>query len=197
MTPPLVRNADTADVEALAAILADGFYDDPPMTWSFNGVHAIRPMMRLLAQRVYMPHGFATISQDENGAAMWLPANSREPFDVLTMVLSSIILARHGGLTAVTRSMKFGDFMNKHHPDEPHYYLFAIATTQAARGKGVGGALLKDGLARADADGVGTYLENSKEQNLGFYQAHGFEVLEEVRPVEGSPPLWRMFRKPT
>ncbi|MGB1088256.1 MAG: GNAT family N-acetyltransferase, partial [Alphaproteobacteria bacterium] len=99
-------------------------------------------------------------------------------------------------LKAVNRSLKFGDFMEKHHPHEPHYYLFAIATTQAARGKGVGGALLKAGLARADADGIGCYLENSKEQNLGFYQAHGFEVMEKVHPVEGSPPLWRMWRKP-
>ncbi len=196
MTKPLVRQAGTADIEKVAEILADGFYDDPPMTYSFNGVHAIRPMMRLLAQRVYMPKGFVSISEDKDGAAMWLPPGAPSPFDVLTMGLSSIVLVRHGGLTAVTRSLKFAKVMDRLHPHEPHYYLFAIATTQAARGKGVGGAVLKDGLARADQDGAITYLENSKEDNLGFYQAHGFEVVEEVRPDPNGPPLWPMIRKP-
>jgi len=196
MTTPKVRNATAADIEKVAEILADGFYDDPPMTWCCNGVHAIKPLMRLITQRVYMPHGFVTIAEEENGAATWLPAGSRAPFDPITMALSAIVLMRHGGLTAATRSTKFANYMNTHHPEEPHYYLFTIATTQAARGKGVGGAILKEGLARADAEGVGTYLENSKEQNLGFYGAHGFELMDKVFPVEGGPPMWRMFRQP-
>lgn len=196
MSTPVLRPATAADVDLIADIMADGFYDDPPMTWCFNGPEAIYPIMQLFASRTYLPHGFGSISEDGNGATMWLPPNAHTPFDLISMVRVSVILLRKGGFKAIIRSLKFANFMEANHPHEPHYYLFAIATTQAARGKGVGGALLKEGIARADADGIGCYLENSKEQNLGFYQAHGFEVLEQVHPVEGSPPLWRMWRAP-
>lgn len=196
MALPQVNAATTEDIAAIAEIMAEGFHDDEPMTWSFNGPGAIHPIMKLFARRVYLPYGFATISEGRDGASMWLAPGASSPFDILTMAQAVGIFLRHGGPKAISRSLQFSSYMEKHHPHEPHYYLFAIATKLSARGKGVGGALLKDGLARADADGVGAYLENSKEANLGFYGAHGFKVLEKVHPVKGSPPIWRMWRDP-
>ncbi len=196
MVAPEIRPATLADVDQIAEIMADGFYDDPPMTWCFNGPAAIYPVMQVFARRTYLPHGFASISEAGNGATMWLPPNATTPFDLISMARVSMILLRYGGFKSISRSLKFADYMESHHPHEPHYYLFTIATTQAARGKGVGGALMKDGTDRADAEGIGCYLENSKEQNIGFYQAHGFEIMEKVFPVKGGPPMWRMWRAP-
>ena len=38
------------------------------------------------------------------------------------------------------------------------------------------------------------YLENSKEENLHFYQKHGFIALERMQPFGDSACLWRMLR---
>ena len=51
-------------------------------------------------------------------------------------------------------------------------------------------------LARADADRVPCYLENTKERNLPFYQKHGFEVIVEEKVAEDGPTIWTMKREP-
>ncbi len=44
--------------------------------------------------------------------------------------------------------------------------------------------------------GVAAYLENSKEQNLAFYQGHGFKVTRQISFSKHSPKLWLMWREP-
>ncbi len=44
-------------------------------------------------------------------------------------------------------------------------------------------------------DGVGAFLESSKESNIAFYARHGFRVLEPIELLRG-PTLWKMWRDP-
>ncbi len=50
-------------------------------------------------------------------------------------------------------------------------------------------------LQRCDDEGVGAYLESSKERNVAFYGRHGFRVTRELRFPRG-PRLWLMWRDP-
>ncbi|MDJ1643859.1 GNAT family N-acetyltransferase [Streptomyces pakalii] len=81
-------------------------------------------------------------------------------------------------------------------PKEPQWYLAVVGADPAARGQGHGAALLRSGLAKADAAGLPVYLESSKPDNLPFYEHFGFTVLGEAALPGGGPALWVMRRAP-
>jgi ribosomal protein S18 acetylase RimI-like enzyme len=63
----------------------------------------------------------------------------------------------------------------------------------AAQGRGLGTAVLAPVLEECDRDGVGAYLESSKESNVAYYARFGFRITEELRLPRG-PRLWLMWR---
>jgi len=84
--------------------------------------------------------------------------------------------------------------VERRHPHQPpHWYLAVLGTDPPAQGQGLGSAVLAPVLAQCDADGVGAYLESSKERNIAFYARHGFRVTEELRLPRG-PRVWAMWR---
>ena len=65
-----------------------------------------------------------------------------------------------------------------------------------AQGAGLGARLLRQGLARADAEGMPAYLEATNRRIAALYARHGFAVLGVVASP-GYPeiiPMWRPAR---
>jgi GNAT superfamily N-acetyltransferase len=85
--------------------------------------------------------------------------------------------------------------MTARHPHDEHWYLMVLGTDPLHQGRGVGTALIKPVLERADETGVATFLETQKESNLAYYQRFGFEI-SDTFSVDDSPPLWQMQRDP-
>jgi ribosomal protein S18 acetylase RimI-like enzyme len=79
------------------------------------------------------------------------------------------------------------------HPSEPHWYLAILGVRPGQRGRGLGSALIRPGLERADADGLPCYLESSNPRNVSLYERHGFEVTAEHWLPDG-PVLIYMWR---
>ncbi|RII89814.1 N-acetyltransferase, partial [Clavibacter michiganensis] len=81
-------------------------------------------------------------------------------------------------------------------PGLPHWRLAEVGMGAAARGLGVGSALLAHGLARVDADGSAAYLESSTARNRALYLRNGFAELGALTGLAGSRPvaMWRSAR---
>jgi GNAT superfamily N-acetyltransferase len=196
---PVPRRAQRADLPALERMLARAFHDDPVACWSSPRE---RPRPRML-ERFHGTRLRQAIAAEEvwtepelRGAAIWLPPDRwrttlREDLQLARSMLAPGLLRRAPlVLTGFVREVEL-----RHPSSPPHWYLAVLGTEPAAQGRGIGSALLAPVLERCDADGVGAYLESSKERNTAFYARHGFRVTRELRLPRG-PRMWAMWRDP-
>jgi ribosomal protein S18 acetylase RimI-like enzyme len=194
-----VRKATEADVDALARSLARAFHDDPVISWM---IPDDEKRLRLgpfgfgtWLKGIYMPKGEVYTDTARSGGALWAPPGKWRMSVGLQARLAPRML-RLFGLRRTPLILRGLAVLDKSHPDDqPHYYLGILGTDPAQQGKGVGSALLQPILERCDNEGLGAYLESSKESNIPFYRRHGFEVTGEVHMPDG-PPLWPMWRNP-
>jgi GNAT superfamily N-acetyltransferase len=129
---------------------------------------------------------------ERSGAALWAgPGRWREDLRESLMLLPMLPVL----LPRIVRSTHGVREIERRHPVRPHYYLSVLGTEPQQQGGGIGSALLGPVLRRCDADGVGAYLESSKESNVDFYARHGFAVTERIDLPDG-PALWLMWREP-
>jgi len=191
-------NLTRDQLPSASEMLARGFADDP--IWRFMAPadrrwpERMAPVFRHLITPS-VDHGTAWSTQHIEGTAVWSPPGSWR-FPISAAIRSAPAMVRSFGPTGLLRSMRLLGRIEALHPREPHWYLELLATDAHLRGRGIGSALLGPGLDRADEEGLPAYLESSKFDNVAFYRRHGFEVLEELVPCPGSPPMWRMWRDP-
>ncbi|MEL7031433.1 MAG: GNAT family N-acetyltransferase [Pseudomonadota bacterium] len=189
-----LTRAQPSEWKTVADITAEAFATDPVNQYIFGKPNSIRSMFRVMAREMYLPDGECYL-HPAGGATMWMPPGIDSAPSQMGKLAFALGQLRHGTPGAIQRGLNLSALMTKWHPKEPHYYLFTIGTTAAARGKGVGKGLLAPVLAACDAASMPVYLENSNPDNSGFYGAHGFERMG-VFHIDGedSPimePMWR------
>jgi ribosomal protein S18 acetylase RimI-like enzyme len=193
--PGGMRAAGPEDWRRLGAITAEAFAEDPVNLWIFGNTGPMADVFGALARSVYLKRGFCHVSGDD-GATMWSHSSANREPGALAMLGLVAAIMRKGTKGAAKRGLTAADTMAREHPSAPHLYLFTIGTRKAARGKGLGKALMAPVLAAADRDGLPCYLENSNPANTGFYRAHGFERMKVFAAGPGGPPLEAMWREP-
>jgi GNAT superfamily N-acetyltransferase len=193
-----IRKARPADTDALAAILAEAFHDDPHFIWitpdESNRRERLLPGFKLFVERLWMPVDEGFIHEDGFGCALWMPPGTAHVSILTQLAMLPRVLSIMRG--DVPRFMKINNMMEKKHPKAGHYYLPVIGVRRANQGKGFGAQLLRPMLERCDAERVPAYLEASTPRNRALYERHGFELVEECRCADDAPPLFRMWREP-
>jgi ribosomal protein S18 acetylase RimI-like enzyme len=199
-TDATVVKATAAQAGTVIDIIGQAFDDDPAVNWFVRRDQrrsaAVHAFFQMMADTLYLRHDENYLMSDGSGATMWLPpgistqVGFAETFQQLPAVLR---IVRFRGLR---RLLRVQAIVEGNHPHEPHYYLFAIGTLPELRGRGIGSKLMRPMIERMDRERMPGYLENSKEQNLPFYERHGFEVTQRVQLPGGGPSLWLMWRKP-
>jgi GNAT superfamily N-acetyltransferase len=190
-----VRHARRDDFGRLAEMLARAFYDDPVTSWFYpDHERRMRHARRffVIRQRQLADQELIFTTPELSGAALWTgPGRWREDLRQSLMMLPMLPVL----LPRIVRSTHGVREIERRHPVGLHYYLSVLGTEPRQQGEGIGSALLGPVLRRCDAEGVGAYLESSKESNVDFYARHGFAVTERIELPDG-PPLWLMWREP-
>jgi len=186
-----------------AAALSRAFLDDPMSIYMVADATAradALPLHMTVALRMGQLFGEVYVTGDPPvGAAVWFPPHLWE--------LTAAQLAEAGALElehalpagAFGRFMaieKFGEQLHRRDAAFPHWYLAVLGVEPAMQGRGLGGALMRPVLEKADRQGLPCYLETATDVNVSFYRNYGFETVVEGE-VPGTPlRFWTMLRGP-
>ena len=188
-------------VDRAAVTLERAFSTDPMFTWIFpEPLRRSRSLRRL--NRVPLEYGLrygrVTESNEGRAVAVWIPPG--RTMAIVGMVRSGMLAVPfHVGFGAFGKFIGANEAMGKIHNrevPEPHYYLLVVGVDPSLQGRGIGTALVREGLVAADKASVPCYLETSEERNLAFYQRHGFVVVGTAPLGRGAPQGWAMRREP-
>jgi ribosomal protein S18 acetylase RimI-like enzyme len=195
---PPVRRANAEDRATIVRVLARAFDADPVVNYLLRQdkkrAFAFETAFDVGFCQLTLPFGETWIESDGRGAALWTPPGRWSEWNLVTSLYR---LMRAIGFRRLLRILPAIERVQRGHPRQSHYYLFALGVDPAHQGRGIGSALLHEVLARCDAEAAAAYLEASTPKNARLYERHGFRVTEELRIAKDAPPLWRMWRDPS
>ena len=188
---------------AASTALARAFYHDPMFVYLLPEAKTRGGNLRwFLAHGLNVGHLFGrteTVLLDGQpvGAAVWVRPGQTDlrPLQMLRAGFGALPI--RFGLGGVRRFASLAESTEAAHHlavPEPHWYLLILGVDPARQRAGVGGALIRHGTARADADGVPCYLETMNEANLPFYHRAGFRVVHEAAVPGGGLRVWALRR---
>jgi ribosomal protein S18 acetylase RimI-like enzyme len=190
------RPADDADQQAVLDVLTEAFMDDPVACWLFpEAGERGRLQPHFYRSLLTHPAGKAYLVGVREGASVWLALAAGQALGEEPPEGTGVgpIFGESGA-----RLQALGQALAQRHPaHEPHVYLACMGVVRERQGAGLGSALLRHGLERADADGLAAYLEASSPRSRALYQRYGFEDLGEPVRVADGPLLWPMWRQPS
>jgi GNAT superfamily N-acetyltransferase len=179
-------------------LLARAFADDPLMAWFFPDAesrpHAIAALFGVFTEH-YLREGRVDVVRRAApvAVAMWRWPSAAVPRDEPESLPSAPGLMR--ALLGPERAAEKGEAMaalaDLRLP-EPHAYLHLLAVDPQLHGQGLGGEVLRPGLAAAREAGLVACLETMNPANVPFYQAHGFVLRHKVQLAAGGPTAWGM-----
>jgi ribosomal protein S18 acetylase RimI-like enzyme len=190
-------------VDAGTSAIARAFMGDPLFAWAIPDA-ATREQKIAVLHRVLLEYGLRyglRITQSDGGrcVAIWEPPGHS---------MGLVGLARSGMATAPLKigpgpmarlaraAAAIEPIREQGMGGRPHWYLSIAAIDPDLQGQGRGGALLREGLARVDADGLPCFLDTNNEANLSLYERFGFTTVARVQVGQDGPFAWGMRRDP-
>jgi ribosomal protein S18 acetylase RimI-like enzyme len=198
---PLIK---MPSVEAAAETIARSFMDDPFFFYLLP-VERLRLiwLKRFAATSISMVAGFQEcyVTDEQTGGAMILVPPGHYPLPLVKIVpflirLIFTTLRCKVSPVKLIASMKVLLSMEKLHPKFDCWYVMQVGVNPEMQGKGLGGKLMHELVARAEQENMPIYLETANEKNFSFYRRYGFEFGQEIK-YEGVPPLWQMLNNHT
>jgi hypothetical protein len=192
------RSAAVEDLPIVAACLASAFYEDPLWGhWTFpDESRRRRDLLQFMTLQAQLgaARGWTAMTASGESVAIWTPPGasygSPEQETLIDEVLDRLFGARAPAIHAL-----FEQFEN-HMPRGCFYHLEWWATHRSHVARGFGGALIRENLARVDAERLPSYLESTNPVNLPRYEALGFRRIGEFAPPGGRAvtTMWREAR---
>jgi GNAT superfamily N-acetyltransferase len=199
-TPPEpvpVRPAALSEIPVLAGVLARAFAADPMVCWPMVTDDELPRRIRTtfeIVDTAYAGEGWIYTAGEGLGVMSLMPPASAKREQELAVATAPAIaaLTPDGG----RRYDRFWTWVSAMLPPEPRWLLDQVAVEPAAQGQGIGGAMLRVAIERAERDELPLCLETGVPGNVPLYQRFGFSVTRAADAPEGGPHIWFLRRGP-
>jgi GNAT superfamily N-acetyltransferase len=190
-----------SQIPAAAATLAHAFHDDPLMVYTIPDpaervrllpdVYARMIRFGFLAGEVYVTAG------ELEGVALWMPPNakwSREHIEASGMHQTPTVIGDEA-------YQRYRDVVGREWQARERdmtgacWYLFLLGVEPNRQRRGLGGALMRPVLERADSGQLACYLETENERNVAFYLKQGFDLIVSGEEAGASGVRFWTFRR--
>jgi GNAT superfamily N-acetyltransferase len=188
-------------IPAAATTLARAFQDDPLMVYAIpDGAERARLLPDVYARMVrfgMLAGEVLTTAGAPDGVALWLPPNAkwtRENIEKSGMhEMSSLIgdeaYQRYREVVGREWQARERDMVGA------CWYLFILGVEPKRQRRGLGGALMRPVLDRAEKSSVACYLETENQRNVPFYRKQGFDVVVNGEEAGNSGVRFWTFRR--
>jgi len=192
------------EMAAIVALSGRAFFADPFFTYLLPDDDLRRSRLPIFFRSVFThmgAHGRILTVRDEGdtalGVAAWLTTGGYPlPVSLQLRQTPSAIRAFYRGPRKLLAGNRYVAALTRAHRKDPQWYLMVLCTDPPHQRSGVGTMLLEYALAHVDAEGVGSHLETTRDDNVAYYRRFGYELTETLNPVEGGPPFYAMWRTP-
>ncbi len=133
------------------------------------------------------------------GAAVWLGPGAWEVTPERAAAAGLDRLPAEMGAAAWARFEHVLGFLEPFHRRDvgpEHWYVMVVGVAPQWQRRGLGQALLRPVVDRADAAGQPCYLETAQPENVPFYQRLGFRALVDTVEPRSGLRLWTFRRDP-
>lgn len=190
----LCRAASRADKDTAVATLAEAFQHETAFSFIVPDPDARRRALNRAFRIIFdedIKAGAIMMTPQAEAVTAWRsPSQMREgQWEAIRTRLPYLLAFG----PAIGRAATVAGLIKAHLPPEGCWYLHYAGCHSQHRGKGFGGASIRAGLAKADAERARAWLETADEANLAIYRALGFEVATTWQ-VPGGPQFWGMMR---
>ncbi|MEQ1494258.1 MAG: GNAT family N-acetyltransferase [Novosphingobium sp.] len=176
------------------ATLTAAFHDDPAMVYMLPDA-ASRParLTRLMGWMVdqQLEIGLVLGTDEADAVTLWRPPGKvhyHEPLWHPASLRFVRIFRQH-----LPRALRTDEGITGHLPrGENWLYLKMAAVHPDRQGQGLGGAMIRAGLAEAARLGVASVLETATPANVGLYQRLGYGIASEWDVAKAGPHFWTM-----
>jgi GNAT superfamily N-acetyltransferase len=192
---------DRRQLDDIAVVAARAFHFDPFFAFlvppALNRARGLALFTRAFVASQRARGQIFVARRDERilGAAAWVePAGYPLPIGRQLQQGIGALRALSTRPSAMGQGVKYLHAIDRAHPKEPLWYLALLVVDPSMQRAGIGGRLQQRVLDIADETGVDCYLETQNTDNLVYYRRFRYEVVDELHPVAGGPPLWTMRR---
>jgi len=187
---------------AAAAMLARAFHDDPLMRYAIPDSDERARLLPSLYERMIrfgMLAGEVYATGDlPEGVAIWIPPNAkwtRENIEASGMhefatLIGNDAYQRYREVVSQEWQARLREIPG------PGWYLFILGVEPRIQRRGLGGALMRPILARADTEQLVCYLETENERNVAFYLKQGFDLIVSEEAGTSGVRFWTFRRNP-